>query len=55
MADLLNWFTEHESALSGIAAMIAIIAGIAVVARLAWTCMPSQVMSQVKRPAFLSD
>ena len=50
MSDLLNWFTEHESALSGIAALIAIIAGVAVVSRLLWTRMPG-----VKRPAFLSD
>ncbi|MEH6543181.1 MAG: tetratricopeptide repeat protein [Porticoccaceae bacterium] len=51
MSDLLNWFTEHESALSGIAALIAIVAGAVVVSRLMWTRMPGK----VKRPAFLSD
>ncbi|RLA38686.1 MAG: hypothetical protein DRQ64_08410, partial [Gammaproteobacteria bacterium] len=52
---LLNWLASHESSLSAIAALIAIIAGVAVAFRLIWTRMPSQVMSQVKRPAFLSD
>jgi len=52
---LLNWLASHESSLSAIAALIAIIAGVAVAFRLIWTRMPSHVMSQVKRPAFLSD
>ncbi len=51
----MEWLANNESSLSAIAAIIAIIAGVAVVVRLAWTRMPSQVMSQVKRPAFLSD
>ena len=55
MTDLLNWFTEHESALSGIAAMIAIIAGVAVATRLTWSRMPGKGISNLKRPAFLSD
>ncbi|RLA39390.1 MAG: hypothetical protein DRR06_19215, partial [Gammaproteobacteria bacterium] len=55
MSALLNWLATQESALSAVAAIIAIIAGLAVVTRLLWTRMPSQVMSQPKRPAFLSD
>ena len=51
----MDWLANNESSLSAIAAIIAIIAGLAVVVRLIWTRMPSQVMSQVKRPAFLSD
>lgn len=51
----MEWLANNESSLSAIAAIIAIIAGVAVVARLIWTRMPAQVMSQVKRPAFLSD
>ena len=31
MPDLLAWFTDHESALSGIAALIAIVAAIVVI------------------------
>lgn len=55
MSALLSWLAAHESALSAIAALIAISAGVAVVTRLIWTRMPSHVTSQVKRPAFLSD
>ena len=55
MAELINWFTEHESALSGIAALIAIIAGIAVTVRFSWSRMPGKAMGNLKRPAFLSD
>ncbi|MBV1932172.1 MAG: tetratricopeptide repeat protein [Porticoccaceae bacterium] len=51
----MEWLANNESSLSAIAAIIAIIAGVAVVVRLVWTRMPSQVMNQVKRPAFLSD
>ena len=51
----VDWLANNESSLSAIAAIIAIVAGLAVVVRLIWTRMPSQVMSQVKRPAFLSD
>lgn len=51
----MEWLANNESSLSAIAAIIAIIAGVAVVARLTWARMPSQVMSKVKRPAFLSD
>ncbi|RLA42497.1 MAG: hypothetical protein DRR06_14310 [Gammaproteobacteria bacterium] len=51
----MEWLANNESSLSAIAAIIAIIAGVAVVTRLIWTRMPAQVMSQVKRPAFLSD
>lgn len=55
MSILLQWLADHETALSAIAALIAIIAGVAVVTRLIWTRMPSHVMDKVKRPAFLSD
>jgi TolB-like protein/Tfp pilus assembly protein PilF len=55
LSALLSWLAAHESALSAIAALIAISAGVAVVTRLIWTRMPSHVTSQVKRPAFLSD
>ncbi|MBV1931985.1 MAG: hypothetical protein KUG71_09740 [Porticoccaceae bacterium] len=55
MSALLSWLAAHESALSAIAALIAISAGVAVVTRLIWTRMPSHVMDKVKRPAFLSD
>ena len=51
----MEWLANNESSLSAIAAIIAILAGIGVAARLMWTRMPSQVMSQVKRPKFLSD
>ena len=51
----MEWLANNESSLSAIAAIIAIIAGLAVVTRLTWARMPSQLMSQVKRPAFLSD
>ncbi len=55
MSNLLDWLAAHESALSAVAAIIAIGAGLGVAARLMWTRMPSQVMSKIKRPAFLSD
>ncbi len=55
MSALLDWLAAHESALSAIAALIAISAGVAVLTRLIWTRMPSHVMDKVKRPAFLSD
>ncbi|MBV1916270.1 MAG: hypothetical protein KUG72_12850 [Pseudomonadales bacterium] len=51
----MEWLASNETSLSAIAAIIAIIAGLVVVVRLIWTRMPSQAMSQVKRPAFLSD
>lgn len=51
----MEWLANNESSLSAIAAIIAIIAGVAVVVRLAWARMPAKVISQVKRPAFLSD
>jgi TolB-like protein len=47
----LEWLANNESSLSAIAAIIAIVAGIAVGSRLVWTRMPGE----VKRPAFLSD
>ncbi len=55
MFSLLDWLATHESSLSAIAAIIAIIAGLAVVVRLAWTRMPGQLINNIKRPAFLSD
>ena len=55
MTNLFNWLAEHESGISAIAALIAIIAGIAVVTRLVWTRMPGEGLSHLKRPAFLSD
>lgn len=46
----MEWLANNESSLSAIAAIIAIIAGLAVVFRLVWIRMVAR-----KRPAFLSD
>ena len=54
MSALLDWLVSHESALAAIAAMIAILAGVAVVARLIWTHMTNRVMNNLRRPEFLS-
>ena len=51
----MEWLVNNESSLNAIAAIISIIAAMAVVMRLVWARMPSQVMSGIKRPAFLSD
>jgi len=54
LSALLDWLVSHESALAAIAAMIAILAGVAVVARLIWTHMTNRVMNNLRRPEFLS-
>jgi len=46
----VEWLANNESSLSAIAAIIAIIAGLAVVYRLVWVRVVAK-----KRPAFLSD
>lgn len=46
----LEWLADNESSLSAIAAIIAIITGLAVVFRLVWVRMVAR-----KRPTFLSD
>ena len=46
----MEWLANNESSLSAIAAIIAIIAGLAVVFRLVWVRVVAK-----KRPAFLSD
>ena len=48
--DVLTWLTDHESAFSTLAAIIAIIAGVAVGFRLIWARMPSHVVDKVKNP-----
>ncbi len=55
MSVLLNWLASHESALSAIAALIAILAGVTVGIRLMWARMPDNAISSLKRPAFLSN
>ena len=46
----MDWLASNESSLSAIAAIIAIVAGLAVVFRLVWVRVVAK-----KRPAFLSD
>ena len=55
MPSLLDWLATHESVLSAVAAIIAIIAGVAVTIRFTWSRMPGKAMGNLKRPAFLSD
>ena len=55
MSPLLDWLAANESAFSAIAAIIAIVAGIAVTIRFTWSRMPGKGLSNLKRPAFLSD